>query len=152
MSTFSFSPCVFIFCPHNCSRATSRKLSLFKDQDLKLKQSFPACQREWSSKMVNESSDGPSKRPRMNNVIDLAEYDDVLNRVQELEKENRRLKKVERENKELRDAMNELRGMVECPVCLLVPRQGGPLPVCSNGHFVCCTCRDRIRPFGKRVS
>ena len=41
--------------------------------------------------------------------------------------------------------MEELRGMVECPVCLSVPRQGGPVPVCSNGHFVCRTCRDRIR-------
>ena len=24
-------------------------------------------------------------------------------------------------------------------------RQGGPVPVCSNGHFLCRTCRDRIR-------
>merc|ERR1719430_2271288 len=41
--------------------------------------------------------------------------------------------------------MTELRGMIECPVGLLVPKQGGPVPVCSNGHFVCKTCQDRIR-------
>merc|ERR1711990_1231957 len=87
------------------------------------------------SKMEGESSDGPSKRPRTDNCVDLTDDDDVRNRLRELEEENRRMKKVEEENKELREAMEELRGMVECPVCLLVPRQGGPVPVCSNGHF-----------------
>ena len=24
-------------------------------------------------------------------------------------------------------------------------RKGGPVPVCTNGHIVCCTCKDRIR-------
>ena len=98
--------------------------------------------------MTGESENGPSKRPRME---DLVEEADIRDRVRELEGENRRLKEenkhmteVEGENKELREAMEELRGMVECPVCLLVPRQRGPIPVCSNGHFVCCTCRDRI--------
>ena len=124
--------------------------------------------------MVNESSDGPSKRPRMDNCIDLAEDNDLWKqrrvpeeeykqmkevenkRIKKVEEEkkgmkkvegekNKRMKKLEEENKELRGAMEDLRGMVECPVCLLVPRQGGPVPVCSNGHFVCRTCRDRIR-------
>ena len=95
--------------------------------------------------MGGESSNGPSKRPREDNCIDLAEDVDLKSRVRELEKENKRMKEVEGEDKELREAMEELRGMVECPVCLLVTRQGGPVPVCSNGHFVCGTCRDRIR-------
>ena len=35
--------------------------------------------------------------------------------------------------------------MVECPVCLMLPRRTAPMPVCRNGHFVCLTCRDKIR-------
>ena len=95
--------------------------------------------------MVRNSSDGPSKRPRTDGCRDLAEDNDIRKRVEELEEEYKRMKEVEGENKELREAMEELRGMVECPVCLLVTRQVGPVPVCSNGHFVCGTCRDRIR-------
>ena len=45
------------------------------------------------------------------------------------------------ENKQLRELVEELKGVVECPVCLVLPREGGPVPVCSNGHFVCRTCR-----------
>ena len=92
--------------------------------------------------MAGKSRDGLSKRPRMDNLV---EEDDIRNRVRELEEENKRMKEVESENKEFREAMEELRGMVECPVCLLLPKHGGPLPVCSNGHFVCHKCRDRIR-------
>ena len=95
--------------------------------------------------MEGNGTNGPLKRPRTDNFVDLTEDNGVRNRVRELEEENKRMKKVEEENKELREALEELRGMVECPVCLLVPRQQGPLPVCSNGHFVCHTCRDRIR-------
>ena len=99
--------------------------------------------------MVGQSSSGPSKRPRTDNLL---EDVDIRNRMRELEEENKRLKEVEQKVKELeevekenRGVMAELMGMVECPVCLLVPKQGGPVPVCSNGHFVCRTCRDRIR-------
>ena len=76
-------------------------------------------QRERSYKMAGKSRDGLSKRPRMDN---LAEEDDIMNRVRELEEENKRMKEVESENEELREAMEELRGMVECPVCLLLPK------------------------------
>ena len=99
--------------------------------------------------MVGQSSSGPSKRPRTDNLL---EDVDIRNRMRELEEENKRLKEVEQKVKELEEVekenkgvMAELMGMVECPVCLLVPKQGGPVPVCSNGHFVCRTCRDRIR-------
>ena len=74
--------------------------------------------------MEGEDDGGPSKRPRVDECTDLAEHEEV---------------------KQLREAMEELKGMVECPVCYKVPRQGGPLPVCSNGHFLCLSCRDRIR-------
>ena len=48
---------------------------------------------------------------------------------------------LRQENKQLRELVEELKGVVECPVCLVLPREGGPVPVCSNGHFVCRTCR-----------
>lgn len=73
----------------------------------------------------------PPKRPRVDKCVDLAEHEE--------------LKQLKDENKQLREAMEELKGMVECPVCFKVPHQGGPLPVCSNGHFLCLSCRDRIR-------
>ena len=48
---------------------------------------------------------------------------------------------LRQENKQLRELVEELKGVVECPVCLVLPRDGSPVPVCSNGHFVCRTCR-----------
>ena len=67
----------------------------------------------------------------------------------ELEEQNEQLKRqlevVEVEKKEMDEVLEELRGMVQCPVCLSVPRQGGPVPVCRNGHFLCHTCKDGIR-------
>merc|ERR1719430_1395556 len=44
-----------------------------------------------------------------------------------------------------RGLVKELVGVVECQVCLVLPKQAGPVPVCPNGHFVCRTCRDRLR-------
>ena len=83
--------------------------------------------------MVSSTRQRSSKRPR--------EYHDVeLN-----ERVRKRFKKLEEENRELREAMDDLKGLVECPVCLNLPRQGSPMPVCSNGHFVCLACRDQIR-------
>ena len=109
--------------------------------------------------MIGEESGGPFKKPRIDNCIDLAQIDDLKEQVRKLEDKNQQLKSLEEQNEQLKaslkevqdekkevgEAMEELRGMVECPVCLLVPRDGVPVPVCSNGHFVCCTCRDRIR-------
>ena len=100
--------------------------------------------------MAGNTDGGPSKRPRVDECVDLTEQKD-LKQLKDVEKENtelrgqiEQLKDVERENKELRDAMDELKGTVVCPVCFMVPRQGGPVPVCSNGHFLCLTCRDKI--------
>ena len=83
--------------------------------------------------MVSSTRQRSSKRPR-------EDHDDELN-----ERARKRFKKLEEENRELREAMDDLKGLVECPVCLTVPRQGSPMPVCSNGHFVCLACRDQIR-------
>ena len=83
--------------------------------------------------MVSASGKRSSKRPRDYHDVELNEH------------VRKRFKKLEEENRELREAMDDLKGLVECPVCLTVPRQGSPMPVCSNGHFVCLACRDQIR-------
>ena len=48
--------------------------------------------------------------------------------------------KVEREKIKLEDEKSKfeakLRKLVECPVCLKLPRKG-PVPCCANGHVVC---------------
>ena len=41
--------------------------------------------------------------------------------------------------------LNQLRDKIECPVCMEVPRSG-PVPVCSNGHFVCKKCKTGFCP------
>jgi len=38
-----------------------------------------------------------------------------------------------------------LQAKVECPVCYEVPKQA-PVPVCSNGHVVCQTCKRDLCP------
>ena len=43
----------------------------------------------------------------------------------------------------------KLRKLVECPVCLLTPREG-PVPCCPNGHLVCATCLEKWRGEGRR--
>ena len=67
----------------------------------------------------------------------------------ELEQEKQlleeRCKKMEADMKKMEGLVEELVGVVECPVCLVLPNQGGPVPVCPNAHFVCRTCRDRLR-------
>ena len=45
--------------------------------------------------------------------------------------------------------MASLRQMIECPVCLVVPRLCGPVPVCSNGHFVCIQCKEALKKAAK---
>ena len=48
------------------------------------------------------------------------------------------------ELKEIADAYygltSKLREQLECPVCMEVPTSG-PVHVCTNGHFVCATCK-----------
>ena len=69
--------------------------------------------------------------------VDELSKDDFL----ELRELREKVRKLEEDNRK----WEQLRDMIECQVCLQVPRQEGPVPVCSNGHFLCCTCRDRIR-------
>ncbi len=43
------------------------------------------------------------------------------------------------------DGMDEqLQSLVRCPVCVSVPRSGGPVFQCGNGHLICDACRYRL--------
>jgi len=42
----------------------------------------------------------------------------------------------------------KLRQLVECPVCLSMPRKG-PVPCCAQGHIVCCPCLNRCMEEGR---
>jgi len=46
--------------------------------------------------------------------------------------------------------LKELKDKIECPVCLSIPRNG-PVPVCSNGHFVCIKCKRDTCPTCRTV-
>lgn len=64
----------------------------------------------------------------------------ALKRDEELERKQVLLESF-KENSKL---VAKLREMVECPVCLELPREG-PVPVCPNGHVVCSPCLRRRR-------
>ena len=93
--------------------------------------------------------------PRVNHIVmhpvlpTLPTYSQLMQEKQLLEERCKKLeadkKKVDEEGLQLRELVEELVGVVECPVCLVLPTQEGPIPVCPNGHFVCRTCRDRLR-------
>merc|ERR1719234_1484269 len=78
---------------------------------------------------------------------------------EEMEKENDEMEtekdEVEREKEELERKMTKvedeklrfeekLRKLVECPVCLTLPRIG-PVPCCANEHLVCSPCLEKLR-------
>jgi len=42
----------------------------------------------------------------------------------------------------------ELQEKVECPVCLVVPREG-PVPCCPVGHIICSPCLGKLRAEGR---
>ena len=42
----------------------------------------------------------------------------------------------------------KMRKLVECPVCLTLPREG-PVPCCANGHLVCNPCLGKLRAENK---
>jgi len=58
--------------------------------------------------------------------------------------------KVEEELKLEREKVDNLKNMVECPICLEVPRKG-PIFMCSNGHFLCEKCRRQNCPTCREV-
>ena len=108
----------------------------------------------YNSIMDDEHRTPPSKRLRKFVAGAGMELEDLREKVRKqdekilrLEEEKKKLegdkKNLEAEKKELKEqnknVEKELRGLIECPVCLMAPRERGPVPVCSNGHIVCQT-------------
>ena len=56
--------------------------------------------------------------------------------------------KKQAETLKLKTLVDEMKGRVECQVCLALPRQG-PVPMCPNGHFICSPCKARNGQEGK---
>ena len=56
---------------------------------------------------------------------------------------NKSKKKPPEEAARLKSLVGDMRSMVECPVCLHLPRRG-PIPACPNGHIICLSCKEKI--------
>ena len=62
---------------------------------------------------------------------------------------NKKLFEVEDEKVKVEDEKNKFEAkLVECPVCLTLPRKG-PVPCCANGHLVCSPCLGKLREENK---
>jgi len=70
-----------------------------------------------------------------------------------LEKEKKALQemksKVEEERVKVEKVLKEQQNLVECPVCLTLPREDRAVPCCPQGHFVCSPCMDELIRQGK---
>jgi hypothetical protein len=51
---------------------------------------------------------------------------------------------MESRSRDLEDKLKNLEEVLECPVCLSVPRPGTPVYECSNSHIICATCAEGI--------
>ena len=60
----------------------------------------------------------------------------------------RKLQEEKNQGKKNQKLVAELQEKVECPVCLVAPREG-PVPCCPVGHIVCSPCLTRLRGEGK---
>ena len=89
-------------------------------------------------------SERPKKKSRLEAETEKdEEISRLKNRVKELEKS------LEEAKGEAEGKMVEFRKLVECPVCLLTPREG-PVPCCPQGHLVCTPCLDKLKGEGRR--
>ena len=116
-----------------------------------------------SAKMVGESP--PEKRLKLEDANNHEQLE--IQRLKEVEKElkevvkkqeemlasrNKKLLEMEKsKNKVEREKSKfeaKLQKLVECPVCLTLPR-AGPVPCCANGHLVCSPCLGKLREENK---
>ena len=119
-----------------------------------------------SDSVEMEDESPPEKRLRLDGPNN-HEQDEIM-RLKEVVKEQEKMlasknkkllemmeskNKVEREKIKLEDEKSKfeakLRKLVECPVCLKLPRKG-PVPCCANGHLVCSTCLGKLRAENKQ--
>ena len=106
------------------------------------------------------SENRPEKRLKLD---DLKNQQDEIKRLKEVVKEQEKMlasknkellemeeswNKMEREKSKVEDEKirfeAKLQKLVECPVCLTLPRNG-PVPCCVNEHLVCSPCLEKLR-------
>ena len=58
--------------------------------------------------MVGDENGGPSKKPRIDEFIDLAEIDDLKEQVRKLEEKNKQLRSLEEQNEQLKTSLKEV--------------------------------------------
>ena len=51
---------------------------------------------------------------------------------------------LEIERDQAKNILKEQQSLVQCPVCLMLPREDKPVPCCPQGHFVCSNCKDKL--------
>ena len=120
---------------------------------MKLRMNLYSSFQSVSDSVEMEDESPPEKRLRLDGPNN-HEQDEIM-RLKEVVKEQEKMlasknkkllemmeskNKVEREKIKLEDEKSKfeakLRKLVECPVCLKLPRKG-PVPCCANGHVVC---------------
>ena len=52
--------------------------------------------------------------------------------------------RLEEERVKVEKVSKEQQKLVECPVCLALPREDRAVPCCPQGHFVCSPCMDQL--------
>ena len=52
--------------------------------------------------------------------------------------------KIEEERVKVEKMLKEQQRLVECPVCLTLPRENRAVPCCPQGHFLCSPCMDQL--------
>merc|ERR1719193_2267694 len=89
----------------------------------------------------------------LNQRVDELEQE-ILEVQEKSEKETKQLRKAVKDlQKKLTDqekALEEQQSMVECPVCLMLPREGPAVPCCPQGHFICSQCLDKRKAQDKQ--
>ena len=119
----------------------NRNLSEAKNQIMEERCSLEA--ELHGSKTVNQA-----ENLWLNQRVDELEQE-VLDVQEETGKETRQLKKVVKDLKNRlatkEKVLGELQRMVECPVCLSLPREGPAVPCCPKGHFVCSQCLQQMK-------
>ena len=67
---------------------------------------------------------------------------------EQMDDQEKKLEALEKDHKKMKEVMAVLQEKVECPVCLVVPREG-PVPCCPSGHITCSPCLGKLRAEGK---
>ena len=131
---------------HNLLEEEKRKLGEAKNQLRDEKCSLEA--ELHGSKTVNQA-----ENLWLNQRVDDLEQE-ILEVQEKSEKETKQLTKaVKNLQKKLTDhekALEEQQSMVECPVCLMLPREGPTVPCCPQGHFICSQCLDERKAQDKQ--